>query len=57
MDKNTVIGIILIVVIFGIFAWVNQPSEEEVTKAKQQRDSIEKVINDSLKTVALNNQQ
>ncbi|PIV62051.1 MAG: membrane protein insertase YidC [Bacteroidetes bacterium CG02_land_8_20_14_3_00_31_25] len=53
MDKNTVIGIILIVVIFGIFAWVNQPSEVEIAKAKQQRDSIEKVINDSLKTVAL----
>lgn len=53
MDKNTIIGIILIVVIFGIFALVNQPSEVEIEKAKIQRDSVEQVISDSLKNVAL----
>ncbi len=53
MDKNTVIGIILIVVIFGAFAWLNQPSEKDIEKAKQQRDSVEQIISDSLKTVAL----
>lgn len=52
MNKNTIIGIVLIVAIFAIFAWINQPSDEELAKAKKQRDSIELVINDSLKKVA-----
>lgn len=56
MNKNTIIGILLIVGIFIIFAVLNQPSEEELAKQARQRDSIEninKAINDSLKTVAL----
>ena len=53
MDKNTIIGILLIVGIFGIFALINQPSEKEIANARKQRDSIEKVIGDSLKVIAL----
>jgi len=52
MNKKTIIEIVLRVAIFAIFAWINQPSEEELAKAKKQRDSIELVINDSLKKVA-----
>lgn len=53
MNKNTIIGIILIVGIFAIFALINQPSEKDLAEAARQRDSVEKVISDSLRTVAL----
>ncbi len=40
MDKNTVIGLVLIMaVIFG-FSWLNQPSKEERERILHQRDSI-----------------
>ena len=36
MDRNTVIGMLLMgVVIFG-FMWLNQPSEEELTRRREQ---------------------
>lgn len=41
MDKNTIIGIILIAVILIGFSWWNQPSEEEV-KAQQEQLAKEK---------------
>lgn len=56
MDKNTVIGIFLIFVIFVVFGILNKPSEEELAKAKQKRDSIEQIIQDSLAQVALKKQ-
>ncbi len=40
MDKNTIIGLILIFgIIFG-FSWLNKPSEVEMAKMQRQRDSI-----------------
>ena len=40
MDKNTVIGLVLIIaVIFG-FSWLNQPSKEELARRQHVRDSI-----------------
>ena len=40
MDKNTVIGFILIfVMIFG-FNWLNRPSEEQLAEQQRMRDSI-----------------
>ena len=36
MDKNTIIGIILIAVVLIGFSWWNRPSEEEV-KAQQEQ--------------------
>ncbi len=43
MDKNTVIGLLLIfIVIFG-FSWFNRPTEEQLARQKAQRDSIENV--------------
>jgi len=43
MDKNTVIGLLLIfIVIFG-FSWFNRPSEEQLARQKAERDSIENV--------------
>ena len=40
MDRNSITGIILIVLIFGFFTWWNQPSDEEVAEQKRVRDSI-----------------
>lgn len=40
MDKNTVIGLVLIMaVIFG-FSWLNKPSKEEAAQMQHRRDSI-----------------
>ena len=40
MDKNTLIGMLLMgVVIFG-FMWLNQPSEAELAERQRQMDSI-----------------
>ncbi|MBS2100057.1 membrane protein insertase YidC [Carboxylicivirga linearis] len=40
MDRNSITGIILIVLIFGFFTWWNQPSDEELAEQKRVRDSI-----------------
>jgi YidC/Oxa1 family membrane protein insertase len=40
MDKNSAIGLSLILLIFIGFSYLNQPSEEEIAAAKRERDSI-----------------
>lgn len=40
MDKNTVIGFLLITAIVIGFTWLNKPSEEELEKRKRYTDSI-----------------
>ncbi len=40
MDRNSIIGLGLIFVILVTFAYINQPSEEEIKAAKRQQDSI-----------------
>lgn len=40
MDKNTVIGFLLIAAIVIGFTWLNKPSEEELEKRKRYTDSI-----------------
>ena len=40
MDRNTVIGLLLIFAIFIGFTIYNQPSKEEQAKIERQRDSI-----------------
>lgn len=48
MDKNTIIGLVLIfVVIFG-FSWLNRPSEEELARQKHVRDSVEMAKQEAL---------
>lgn len=42
MDKNNIIGFVLIALVFIIFGWYNQPSQEEITAAQKQ-DSIANV--------------
>jgi YidC/Oxa1 family membrane protein insertase len=43
MDRNTVIGFILIAGIFIIFSIMNRPSEEEAQRQQRYRDSIARV--------------
>jgi len=43
MDRNTIIGIVLIFVIIIGFALMNQPSKEELEKTQRRIDSIAKV--------------
>lgn len=43
MDKNSITGIILIAAILGLFWWINKPSEEELERQRQYRDSIAQV--------------
>lgn len=43
MDRNSIIGIVLIVVILVIFSVINKPSQEEIERTKRRQDSIELV--------------
>ncbi|MFN5024211.1 MAG: membrane protein insertase YidC [Bacteroidota bacterium] len=43
MDRNSIIGLSLIFIILITFAYINQPSEEELRLARQKQDSIERV--------------
>ncbi len=43
MDRNTIIGIVLIFAILIGFSYLNKPSEEEIEAAKRRQDSIEQV--------------
>ncbi|MDR2684627.1 MAG: membrane protein insertase YidC, partial [Prevotellaceae bacterium] len=43
MDKNTVIGLILIIGIFAGFSWLNKPSKEQLEARKRYQDSIAQV--------------
>jgi len=43
MDRNSIIGLILIFVILVTFAYINQPDEGELRALKQKQDSIELV--------------
>ena len=43
MDKNTITGLVLILVIMLTFSYFNKPSQSEVEAAKRQRDSIVQV--------------
>lgn len=40
MDKNTIIGFLLIGALLFGFAWLNQPSKEDIERQQHQRDSI-----------------
>jgi YidC/Oxa1 family membrane protein insertase len=40
MDKNSIIGVVLIAAIIGVFMWWSQPSAEQIAQQKAQRDSL-----------------
>ncbi|MDR3141089.1 MAG: YidC/Oxa1 family insertase periplasmic-domain containing protein, partial [Tannerellaceae bacterium] len=43
MDKNTVIGFLLIGVVLFAFTWLNQPSPEQVEAQRRYQDSIARI--------------
>ncbi len=43
MDKNSIIGIVLIAAILIVYSVINQPSKDEIERAKHRRDSLELV--------------
>ncbi len=43
MDRNSLIGILLIGLILIIFSVLNQPSQDEIERARRERDSLEQV--------------
>ena len=43
MNKNTIIGVLLIVAILIVFVFINKPSKEEQQRIDRQRDSIAKL--------------
>ncbi len=43
MDKNSIIGIILIFIVLVVFSVINQPSKEQIEKMRVRQDSIQKV--------------
>jgi len=43
MDRNSILGIVLIVLILVVASIINKPSQEEIEKAKRKQDSIELV--------------
>lgn len=40
MDRNSIIGLVLIFGIIATFAWLNQPNEEEIRQLKHKQDSL-----------------
>ena len=46
MDKNTIIGFVLIAVVLIGFSWYNQPSAEQI-EAQRKEDSIAAVIKEN----------
>ncbi len=55
MDKNSIVGIVLIFVILVVFSIMNKPSKEEIEAAKHRQDSIALV--EQAKLEALEKQQ
>jgi membrane protein insertase, YidC/Oxa1 family, N-terminal domain len=52
MDRNSIIGVVLIFLILIGFSYFNRPSEQQLAAAKHQRDSIEQVRIEQEKKVA-----
>ncbi len=52
MDRNSIIGVILIFLILIGFSYFNRPSEQQIAAAKHQRDSIEQVRIEQEKKIA-----
>lgn len=50
MDRNSVIGLILIALIVIIYGIVNKPSQEEIEQAKRRRDSLERAQQEQVDT-------
>jgi len=57
MDKNSIIGIVLIFLVLVVFSIVNQPSKEQIEMAKRRQDSIQQVQAEKARMLELQQQQ
>jgi YidC/Oxa1 family membrane protein insertase len=57
MDKNSIIGIVLIFLVLVVFSVVNQPSKEQIEIAKRRQDSIQQVEAERARLFQLQQQQ
>lgn len=57
MDKNSIIGIVLIFLVLVVFSVVNQPSKEQIEIAKHRQDSIQQVEAERARIFQLQQQQ
>lgn len=57
MDKNSIIGIVLIFLVLVVFSVVNQPSKEQIENAKRRQDSIQQVEAEKARLFQLQQQQ
>lgn len=57
MDRNSILGIVLIFAILVVFSIINQPSKEEIEAARHRRDSIAMVEAERAKQLEQQQQQ
>lgn len=57
MDKNSIIGIVLIFLVLVVFSIVNQPSKEQIEQAKRRQDSIQQVQAEKVRMLEIQQQQ
>jgi YidC/Oxa1 family membrane protein insertase len=57
MDKNSIIGIVLIFVVLMVFTFVNKPSKEQIEATQRRQDSIQQVEADRARLREQNLQQ
>lgn len=43
MDKNSIIGLIIIALILVVYGIINKPSQEEIERAKRKNDSLQRI--------------
>ena len=43
MDKNTIIGFLLIGVVLIVFTWLNKPTPEQIEAQRRMQDSISQI--------------
>jgi len=52
MDKNTIIGFVLIGLVLVVFSWLSRPSEEQLEAQRRYRDSVSAVQREEMRALA-----
>jgi YidC/Oxa1 family membrane protein insertase len=57
MDKNSIIGLVVIALILVVYGIINKPSQEEIERAKRTRDSLQRAQQEQIDTTREQQQQ
>ena len=57
MDKNSIIGLVVIALILVVYGIINKPSQEEIERAKRTRDSLQRAQQEQIDTTREQEQQ